>query len=159
MKRETLFLKSVIYLMAVFVLGLCIAVLPLAASAITAPHWSIKLMYGATFIGLYASAAAFCVALWQGLLLLRYIDTDSAFSELSIRALRKIKVSAAVLSGLYFLGLPLAYIVAQEQDAPGIIIICFMFALAASTIAVFAAVLQKLLTHAIALKHENDLTV
>ncbi|MFC6171860.1 DUF2975 domain-containing protein [Loigolactobacillus jiayinensis] len=159
MKRETRFLKFVIYLMALFALGLCIAILPLAFSAITAQRWAIKLMYTATFIGLYASAAAFFVALRQGLLLLRYIDNDCAFSELSITALRKIKVSATVLSGLYFIGLPLAYVVAQEQDAPGIIVICFMFAVAASTIAVFAAVLQKLLTHAIALQRENDLTV
>ncbi|MDA5387878.1 DUF2975 domain-containing protein [Loigolactobacillus backii] len=159
MKRETLFLKSVIYLMALFVLGLCIVALPLVSSAITAPHWNLKLMYAATSIGLYASAAAFYVALWQGLLLLSYIDNDSAFSELSIHALRKIKVSAAVMSGLYFLGLPMSYLAAQEQDAPGIIVICCLFAVAASTIAVFAAVLQKLLTHAIALKRENDLTV
>lgn len=56
-------------------------------------------------------------------------------------------------------GLPLFYIVAEADDAPGLIIIGLVIIFAATVVAVFAAVLQKLLKNAIAIKSENDLTI
>lgn len=48
---------------------------------------------------------------------------------------------------------------AERDDAPGIIVIGLIIIFASMVIAVFAAVLQKLLKEAIAIKSENDLTV
>ncbi|MNC71843.1 hypothetical protein D3C75_1228060 [compost metagenome] len=56
-------------------------------------------------------------------------------------------------------GLPLFYLMAEKDDAPGIIVIGLVIIFASMVIAVFAAVLQKLLKEAIELKLENDLTV
>lgn len=55
--------------------------------------------------------------------------------------------------------MPLFYLIAEADDAPGIILIGMLLIFAALVIAVFAAVLQKLLQEAIHIKSENDLTV
>jgi hypothetical protein len=55
--------------------------------------------------------------------------------------------------------MPLFYLVADKDDAPGIIVIGMIIIFASMVIAVFAAVLQKLLKEAIDIKSENDLTV
>ncbi|MGV2643750.1 DUF2975 domain-containing protein, partial [Clostridium perfringens] len=47
----------------------------------------------------------------------------------------------------------------EKDDAPGIILIGMALIFASIVIAVFAAVLQKLLQEAIDIKSENDLTV
>ena len=54
--------------------------------------------------------------------------------------------------------MPLFYLVAERDDAPGIII-GMIIIFASMVIAVFAAVLQRLLKDAIDIKSENDLTV
>jgi hypothetical protein len=51
------------------------------------------------------------------------------------------------------------YIIAEREDAPGIILIGLALTFAPLIISVFAAVLQKLLENAIDMKEENDLTV
>ena len=45
------------------------------------------------------------------------------------------------------------------DDAPGIVMIGLIIIFACMVIAVFAAVLQKLLKNAIAIKQENDYTI
>lgn len=56
-------------------------------------------------------------------------------------------------------GLPFFYIVAKLEDAPGIMLIGLGIIFASTIIAVFAAVLQRLLQEAIDIKSENDLTI
>jgi hypothetical protein len=51
------------------------------------------------------------------------------------------------------------YLFADKDDAPGLILIGMVPIFTAMVIAVFAAVLQKLLKSAIDMKSENDLTV
>jgi hypothetical protein len=63
------------------------------------------------------------------------------------------------ISGLYVVIMPFVFLVADLDDAPGLIIIGMVPIFASMVIAVFAAVLQKLLQNAIDIKSENDLTV
>lgn len=70
-----------------------------------------------------------------------------------------IKVSAFIISGLYVFTLPLFYMAAEYDDAPGVIIVGLIVIFAAFVIAIFAAVLEKLLANAILIKSENDLTI
>jgi hypothetical protein len=60
---------------------------------------------------------------------------------------------------LHVLGLPLFYIVADKDDAPGLVFVGTVIPFASMVIAVFAAVLQRLLQEAINIKSENDLMV
>ncbi|MDA5111097.1 DUF2975 domain-containing protein [Brevibacillus thermoruber] len=104
-------------------------------------------------------AIPFYFALYQAFKLLSYIDQNKAFSELSVIALKKIKYCAITINILYVVGMPLFYLMAEVDDAPGIIVIGLVMIFASMVIGVFAAVLQKLLKEAIEIKAENDLTV
>jgi len=160
MKRgTTFFLKVSIILLGIAVLTLCVFLVPEIANYAAELYPNRTNMKSLVYIDLYASAIPFYIALYQALQLLSYIDKNKAFSELSVRALKNIKNCAITISGLYALGMPLFYLVADKDDAPGIIVIGMVMIFASMVIAVFAAVLQKLLKEAIDIKSENDLTV
>jgi hypothetical protein len=157
MKRETIFLKIVVFLIGIPIAALCIIGLPsiMKEALDFFPNNSLY----PVFIGLYVAAIPYFIALYQALRLLSYIDQQKAFSELSVRALKTIKFCAVTIFAVFSIELPFLYILAQFDDAPGIMAIGLVIAAASLVIAVFAAVLQKLLKNAIDIKSENDLTV
>jgi hypothetical protein len=158
MKRgSTLFLKTAVILMGIPVLALCIFGLPWLANNPVNPDYA-HILYP-ILIGMYVSVIPFFVALYQAFKLLSYIDKNQSFSELSIKALKNIKFCAMTISGLYVVIMPFVYLVADLDDAPGLIIIGMVPIFASMVIAVFAAVLQRLLQEAIDIKSENDLIV
>lgn len=160
MKRgTTFFLKAAVILIGIAVLALCVFLVPEIANYAAELYPDRAYMKHLVFIDFYASALPFYIALYQAFQLLSYIDKNKAFSELSVRTLKNIKNCAISISGLYTLGMPLFYLVADKDDAPGIIVIGMIIIFASMVIAVFAAVLQKLLKEAIDIKSENDLTV
>ncbi|MFC4799561.1 DUF2975 domain-containing protein [Neobacillus sp. GCM10023253] len=156
---STLFLKIAVFLIGIPVIALCIFLVPefgkLAAKLLPGVA-SIKYL---VFIIFYASAIPFYFALYQAFKLLLFIDKNIAFSDLSVKALKKIKQCAITISILHVLVLPLFYLFAEKDDAPGVIFVGLVVPFASMVIAVFAAVLQKLLKDAIDIKSENDLTV
>jgi len=150
MKRgTTLFLKIAVILIGIPIIALCVFWLPSGANYLGYP----------VLIGMYAAAIPFFFALYQTLKLLSYIDKNKAFSELSVNALKNIKYCAITISILYAGLIPLLIPVADADDAPGVVGFPIIIIFASSVIAVFAAVLQKLLKEAIDIKSENDLTV
>ncbi|MCY9205851.1 DUF2975 domain-containing protein [Bacillus atrophaeus] len=160
MKRgTTLFLKIALFLIGIPVLALCIFLVPEIANFAAELYPDIVYIKYLVLINLYASAIPFYFALYQAFKLLSYIDKNKAFSELSVRALKNIKYCAITISILFVVGMPLFYLMAEKDDAPGIILIGLVVIFASMVIAVFAAVLQKLLKEAIDIKSENDLTV
>jgi hypothetical protein len=64
-----------------------------------------------------------------------------------------------IISFIYVAFVPPLFPIADVDDAPGLIIMGMVVACAPISIAVFAAVLEKLLKSAIEIKSENDLTV
>lgn len=156
---STLFLKIAVILIGIPILALSIFLVPelgnIAAELL--PEFS-YIRYLVTII-FYTSAIPFYFALYQAFKLLLYIDKNKAFSQISVRALKKIKYCAVTISSLYVLLLPLFYLFAEKDDAPAVIFIGLVVPFASMVIAVFAAVLQKLLKEAIEIKSENDLTV
>ncbi len=163
MKRgSTLFLKLAVILMGIPVLALCLFLLPqIANEANEAAERGSDLafvVYGILMV-IYVSTIPFYFALYQSFNILGYIDKNQAFSELSVRALKKIKNCAIIISGLYLVALPFVYIMAEVDDAPGLIIVGMVPIFASVVIAVFAAVLQRLLKEAIDIKEENELIV
>jgi len=159
MKRETLFLKVVVFLMGLPVLALSIFVLPEIAEFFAELNPKLDFLQYPFLIGLYVTVLAFFAALYQTLRLLSYIDKNEAFSDLSVMALKNIKYCAITISALFVVFMPLIYLMAEVDDAPGMILIGMVIIFGSMVIAVFAAVLQKLLKNAIDIKSENDLTV
>ncbi|PRX17828.1 Protein of unknown function (DUF2975) [Orenia metallireducens] len=154
MKRETLFLKIAVILIGILILAFCIFGLPwVAKDAAKSSSKMAYILYGILTI-MYVSAIPFFVSLYQMFKLLSYIDTNKAFSELSVKALKNIKKCATTISILYVVGMPLFYIVGEVDDAPGVILIGIIFIFAPMVIAVFANLLQKLLKNCIDIKND-----
>lgn len=145
--------------MGLLVLAFCIFLLPMITEGAALEFPPIAPLREAILFGLYLTAIPFFIALYQAFRLLGYIDRNTAFSELSVQALKNIKYSALAMSVLYMIGMPVIFLIAETDDAPGLIIVGFLFACSPTVVAVFAAVLQKLVQNAIDIKSENDLTV
>jgi hypothetical protein len=152
-QASTLFLKLVIYLLGIAVLAFCIFGLPAGIRSENVGN------YRPILYGMYVPAIPFFIALYQTLKLLSNIDKNKAFSELSVKALMNIKYCAIAISIMYAAGMPYIFHVADQDDAPGVVAIALVIIFASISVAVFAAVLQKLLRNAIDIKSENDLTV
>ncbi|MBT2744256.1 DUF2975 domain-containing protein [Bacillus sp. ISL-77] len=154
----TFFLKIAVIFIGIPVLAFCIFLVPKFGNFAGELYPGIAYMKSLVLIDIYAAAIPFYFALYQAFKLLSYIDKNQAFSELSVKALKNIKCCAITISGLYVLGLPLFRFIAKKVDPPiGFIAIIIIFA--SLVIAVFAAILQRLLQEAINIKSENDLTV
>jgi hypothetical protein len=154
MKRgSTMFLRGVVLILGLVVLGLCVFAVP------TAIRTDATGMYRPILLGLYVPAVPFFFALYQTLKLLGCIDRNQAFSESSVGTLKYIKYSAIAISALFAAAMPYVYVVANKDNAPEVIVLGLVVVFASLVIAVFAAVLQKLLRNAMDIKAENDLTV
>lgn len=155
MKRETLFLKIVLYLIVIVTALVCLFGLPWVTNGLKEQHSDLSYFV----IVIYISVIPFIFALYQSLKILSYIDQNKAFSDLSVTALKNIKNCGVIISVLYALSMPFIYIIGDKEDAPGIILLGLIIVFASVVVSVFAAVLQKLLKNAVELKSENDLTV
>jgi hypothetical protein len=156
---STLFLRVTVLLMGLIVLTLCAFVLPVIYREWAGEYPDLAFLQYPVLVGLSATTIPFFIALHQTLRLLSYIDRNKAFSRASVIALKKIKYCALIISGLYVFAMPLVYRVADSEDAPGLMVMGMFFAFAPLVIAVFAAVVERLLGDAIAIKSENELTV
>ncbi|MEH7381212.1 DUF2975 domain-containing protein [Bacillus sp. JJ1533] len=161
-RSSTLILKIAVFVMGIPVLALCLFLLPRIAD-IAFGEAGGGATLGYMVLGIltlmYVSAIPYYVALYQAFKLLTYIDKNIAFSDLSVSALKKIRNCAITISCLYLAALPFIFVIAQWDDAPGLVLIGMVVVGASMVIAVFAAVLKKLLQEAIRIKTENDLTV
>jgi len=158
MKRnKTTFLKLAVEIIGIIALILCIFWLPGLARNIAEMNPEYAYLRYPVLVGVYSTAIPFYVALYQSLKLLNYIESKNAFSELAIESLKYIKRCATTIIIIYVIGLILLQI--QNALHPSIGIIGVVIIFAASTIALFADVLQELLKNALEIKAENDLTV
>lgn len=150
---STSLLRAAISIIGLVVAALCIFVLPLgiASDETGGYRWIL--------LGLYIPAVPFFVALYQALMLLRFIDGNEAFSKASVGALKNIRRCATVITGLFIAGMPYIYTVADRDDAPGVVAIALIIIFASFVIATFAHLLQRLMQSAVDMKTENDLTV
>lgn len=158
MKRgSTLFLKAAVILIGAPILAACIFLLSTLIAKPVNPEFA-HILYPLS-IGMLVTAIPFFFALYQAFSLITYIDKKEAFSQLSVKALEKIKYCAFIISTVYVLISPFIYLLAQIEDAPGVIVIGMIIIFASLVISVFAAVLQRLLQEVIHIKSENDLTI
>ena len=133
MKRgTTVFLKIAVFLIGITVLALCIFWLPWLANDTAEMFPEFAFLQYPVLIGLYVTVIPFFLALYQALKLLNYIENNNAFSELSVKVLKYIKYCAIIGLTIIFTSV---------------------------VIAVFTAVLQKLLKNVLDIKSENDFTV
>ncbi|SFS53530.1 DUF2975 domain-containing protein [Marininema halotolerans] len=158
-RGSTIMLRVTVFLIGFAILLLCVLGLPKIALNISREHMEEALWFYPALIGMYAAAVPFYMALFQVFRLLNFIDKNQAFSVCSVKSLRKIKFCAITISLIYTILMPFLYFIGVKEDAPGVILMGLIFIFASLVIAVFTAVLQKILQSAIDIKLENDLTV
>jgi hypothetical protein len=154
---STLFLKFVLGTVALATLAFCLVGLPLLIRAELRATGDFD--YGFIFVGMYVSAVPFLIALYQAFKLLVLIDKNDAFSPAAVQILQTIKRCGLAISALYVLGAPYIFSIAEQDDAPGVVLINIIIVGASFVVAVFAAVLRRLLQNALDIKAENELTV
>ncbi|WP_070119377.1 DUF2975 domain-containing protein [Bacillus marinisedimentorum] len=152
-----LFLKIAVFLIGTPVLALSVFGLVWLADHPVNPDYA-YILYPIV-AGLYVTVIPFYIALFNAFRLLSYIDKNEAFSQISVKALKNIKYCAITISAFYVIMMPFVFLAAELDDAPGLIIVGMVPIFASMVIAVFAAVLQRLLQEAIIIKSENDLVV
>lgn len=156
-QNSTLFLKIAIILIGIPVLVLSLIGLYLLIQNPANPQYAYVLY--PIVIGIYSSTIPFYVALYKAFKLLSYIDQGIAFSEQSERALKHIKYSTSVFCLIYVALLPIVFLLAEKDDAPGLIIIGMVPVFASLILAVFAAVLQRVFKEAIEIKSDQALVI
>ena len=152
---STNFLRLVIVGIGAVVAVICLLILPRVIMAELDGDFDFLPLIA----GLYLPAVPFFYALIQGFKLLRLIDRSEAFSEASVQAFRRIKFCGLAISGIFVLGLPYIFHLAQIDDAPGLVAMALLITLLSFVVATFSAVMQRLFQSAVDLKQENDLTV
>jgi len=158
-QASTFFLKATLFVMGAIVLAFCIFAIPAISRGVGIEWPELAHLKYPILIGGYLTAIPFFIALYQAFKLLNYIDKNTAFSAISVKALKYIKYCGIAMSILYVAGMPILIQIAEADDAPGAVVLGMIIAAAPTVIAVFAAVLQKLLQNAIDIKSENDLVV
>ena len=156
---STLFLKTAVIVLSLPMIVFCIFLIPEIGQATADLLPKFDESKYIVWLLLYVSVGIYLVGLYQAFNLLRYIDQRKAFSVLSVRALQVIKRCAAIISILHLCVLPSFYLFAEYDDAPGVIFVGLLVPFASLVIAVFAALLEKLLQEAIDIKSENELTI
>jgi hypothetical protein len=156
-QKSTLFLK-----IAVFLLGAPVAALGTAGLFLLVRH-PINPRYAMMLYpligGIYASVIPYATALVQAFGLLNAIDHNNAFSGSSVKSLKCIKANAIVICLIYTTLLPFSFMLAQEDDAPGLVLMAMVPIFASAVIAVFAAVLHRLFEEAARLRSDQELVI
>lgn len=159
MKIKTLFLKMALIAIGIIVLFFCALVFPNVLIKVSYTYPKIVLTRYLFTGCLYLSAILFYIAEGYAYRILQLIDRDNVFSGQALHAIKQIKYAVGGMGVCYLLFLPMIYWVADVEDAPGMIIIMTVIAMIPFVVAVFAAILEKLLQKATQLKVESQYTV
>lgn len=157
------FSRVTVYLAGIAVLAMCLILFPELAREESVEHPDTAYLTHYFLAGAYVITVPVFVALHQTLRFLGYMEERKAFSGQSVKTLENIKLCAITFGALIILAAAAGIIVARSinptEDVTHIVALGAIFTFAASVIATFAAVLQKLLKNAIEMKAENDLIV
>lgn len=156
-RKNTTFLKLMILIIGGIALLLCILWLPDFAKVTADLNPDYAYLRFPVLTGIYFTTIPFYFALMKAFKLLNQIEGRNAFSELAVASLNCIKYCAVSIALMYATSLLLLGL--NDILIPIIVIMESIVIFASSTIALFSAVLQELLTTALEIKAENDLTV
>ena len=143
MKRSsTIFLKVAVFIGSP-ILTIFIFLLPMVITGLTRVIPVSPYLNYIGFIGLYGAVTPFLFALYQTIKFLSYINNKGALSEQCVNALKNIRYCGITISVLYVIAMPLLFLMADGDDAPGIILFALIVILFTSMSAVFANFFQK----------------
>jgi DUF2975 family protein len=103
----------------------------------------------------YIASIAFFAALYQAFRVLGYVRQDKVFSREAVRALRTIKVCAIAIIG-FVAGAEMFILLSNSDDRAGGVFMGVLITIGAVVIATAAAMFERMLENAVAIKSEND---
>lgn len=159
MKIRTIVLKITLGILAIGTIGFNFLVLPWVTNLLKITLPDMTVLHPLTQGALIITGVCFLFMLAQSFKLIVHIDENEAFSVSTINCLKNIRNAASIMTGIYLLLLPIVYLVADRDDAPGLILIGLFFLFFSAVIVAFADVLNILFSNARAYKLENDLTI
>jgi Protein of unknown function (DUF2975) len=107
----------------------------------------------------YIGSIPFFVALYQAIKVLGYTGQNKIFSPAAVKALRAIKLCALTIIGFVVVEEIIILLNHGNDDAAGGVFMGVLITFGSIVIATAAAVFEKLLETAAAMKSEHDLTV
>lgn len=107
----------------------------------------------------YFASGFFFFSLYKAIQLLENVRRDELFSERSVSALATIKKCAITMVGFVVAGVSWIVFFSGTDDRPPAVMMGGFISLMFFTVATAAAVGERLLRNAVAMKSENDLTV
>jgi hypothetical protein len=152
-RSSTLFLKLILLVLSLAVLTFCGFLLYQITQSDSLGD------YQPILIGVLISTIPFLYVFYQAYNLLNNIDANLSLTDSSVNSLRIIKVCSFLISLMYLMGSPFIFNVAQQDDAPGVVLINIILIMGPFSVGVFTYILQKLLINAIGYKSENELTI
>lgn len=152
-RSSTLFLKLILLVLSLAVLTFCGFLLYQITQSDSLGD------YQPILIGVLISTIPFLYVFYQAYNLLNNIDANLSLTDSSVNSLRIIKVCSFLISLMYLMGSPFIFNVAQQDDAPGVVLINIILIMGPFSVGVFTYILQKLLINAIEYKSENELTI
>lgn len=155
MNSSTMILRLALTGIGLFILGVCIFVLPRQLYLELTTDFD----YGYIFLIMYVTTLPFYYALYSILRLLTYVDRKMIFTRASVKTIGHVKICAYSISAIYALGMPYIFTLGDADDAPGIVLLGCMVVLSSFVIATVAGIIKRLVEDALIIKTENDLTV
>ena len=152
-RGSTLFLKVILYALSLGAISLSVFLI------VNTIKLDLVGGYNPILIGVSITMLPFLFIFYQSLQLLNLIDKNQSITKYSVNALKNIKWTSLLLSLLYLVGSPYVFIVAEKDDAPGVVALNMLLIIGPFTVGVFASILQKLLINAIDYKSETELTI
>jgi hypothetical protein len=141
-KLPQLILWAAIILSAVAGVLVCIFAIPPFGTAIAKNYPDYAFWQYPILVGLYAGMLCYFFALFHFWLLLNSVDK---YQILPANNLKAIRLSTIALGILYYLSaLPVIYLYAEADDAPGLILIGAFFGIFPICVAAFAAILERI---------------
>ncbi|WP_208559066.1 DUF2975 domain-containing protein [Marinilactibacillus kalidii] len=159
MQIRTILLKITLGLLALGTIGFNFLVLPWVTNLLKTTLPDMTILHPLTQGALITTGVCFLFMVAQSFKLIVHIDENEAFSVSTISCLKNIRNAGSMMTAIYLMLLPIVYLVADRDDAPGLILIGLFFLFFSAVIVAFADVLNILFSNARAYKLENDLTI
>ncbi len=119
--KSTIHLKILLSILTIATLILAILLLPAVINKERTGEYQQILIY------LYITLLPFLITIYHSFKLLLLIDRKSVISSQAVQSIRYIKYSMLTIAVIHILNLPYIYLVADKDDAPGVVLIALIF--------------------------------
>jgi hypothetical protein len=158
MKRSsTIFLQIVVILIGIGALALLLWEPHLEGVNANSTFFEVYLDPFIAFV--YIGSIPFFIGLYQAFKVLGYVRQNKVFSPAGVKALRTIKYCALAIIGFVVVEEVFIMVNHGSDDAAGGIMMGVFITFGSIVVAAAAAMFERMLESAVALKSENDLTV